>query len=87
VEKELSRAELFAQREKEQREFLGEDPRIEAMKKAFEKQGEEGFLDRALRGLQYVVAGEKLKKKVTRHSLKKLPRARWLVVKPWLTAR
>jgi hypothetical protein len=72
VEKELSRAELFAQREKEQKEFLGEDPRIEAMKKAFEKQGEEGFLDRALRGLQYVVAGEKIKKEGDTSQLEKI---------------
>jgi hypothetical protein len=72
VEKELSRAELFAQREKEQKDFLGEDPRIKAMKKALEKQGEEGFLDRALRGLQYVVAGEKIKKEGDTSQLEKI---------------
>jgi hypothetical protein len=72
AQKELSRAELFAQREKEQKEFLGEDPRIEAMKKALEKQGEEGFLDRAMRGLQYVVAGEKIKKEGDTSQLEKI---------------
>jgi hypothetical protein len=72
AQKELSRAELFAQREKEQKEFLGEDPRIEAMKKALEKQGEEGFLDRAMRGLQYVVAGEKIKQEGDTSQLEKI---------------
>ena len=42
------------------------------MKKAFEKQGEEGFLDRALRGLQYVVAGEKIKKEGDTSQLEKI---------------
>jgi len=58
---ELTRKELFEQRLKEQEEFLGEDPRIKAAQKALEKQGEEGFLDRAMRGLSYVLAGEKVK--------------------------
>ena len=58
---ELTRKELFEQRLKEQEEFLGEDPRIKAAQKALEKQGEEGFLDRAMRGLSYVLAGEKIK--------------------------
>jgi hypothetical protein len=72
VEKELSRAELFAQREKEQKDFLGEDPRIAKMQEALAKQGEEGFLDRALRGLQYVVAGEKIKKEGDTSQLEKI---------------
>jgi hypothetical protein len=72
VEKELSRAELFALREKEQKDFLGEDPRIAKMQEALAKQGEEGFLDRALRGLQYVVAGEKIKKEGDTSQLEKI---------------
>jgi hypothetical protein len=72
AQKELSRAELFALREKEQKEFLGEDPRIAKMQEALAKQGEEGFLDRALRGLQYVVAGEKIKKEGDTSQLEKI---------------
>ena len=60
---ELSRADLFKQRLKEQQELLGEDPRIKAMEKALAKQGEEGFMDRALRGLQMIGAGEKIRTK------------------------
>jgi len=54
-------ADLLAMRMKEEKEILGVDPRIDAMKKALEKQGEEGFMDRALRGLQMIGAGEKIR--------------------------
>ena len=44
-----------------QKEFIGEDPRIKESAALLKKQNEEGFLDRAMRGLSYVVAGAKVK--------------------------
>ncbi len=59
----LSMAEMLKQREAEQREFVGEDPRIKKMQELLKKQGEEPFLDRASRALQMIAAGEQLRTK------------------------
>jgi hypothetical protein len=59
----LSMAEMLKQREAEQKEFVGEDPRIKKMQEMLKKRGEEPFLDRASRALQMIAAGEQLRTK------------------------
>jgi hypothetical protein len=65
-------ADLLAARVKEEEGFLGTDPRIAKMKEALSKQGEEGGLDRAMRGLQYILAGEQIKQKGDTTQLEKI---------------
>ena len=71
AEKELSRAEMFNQRYKEMTDFLGEDPRVKRMQENLKKQSEEPFLDRMMRGLQLVAAGEQLKQEGKTDQLEK----------------
>lgn len=68
----LSIAERLAQREKEQKEFLGENPKIAKMQELLDKQDEDSFLDRALRSLQMVTAGEALRTKGDTSGLKEV---------------
>jgi len=64
-------AEQFKQREAEERALLGEDPRIKRMQENLKKQSEEPFLDRMMRGLQMVAAGEQLKQEGKTDQLEK----------------
>jgi hypothetical protein len=63
--------EMLEEERKRQEQFLGIDPRIAKTKEMLTKQGEEPFLDRMMRGLQYVAAGEQLKQQGKTEQLEK----------------
>lgn len=67
--------EMLEEERKRQQMFLGVDPRIAKTKEFLAKQGEEGFMDRALRGLQMVGAGEKIRTKGDFSELEKVNQA------------
>jgi hypothetical protein len=64
--------EMLEEERKRQEMFLGTDPRIAKTKELLGKQGQESGLDRAMRGLQYVVAGEKIKREGDTSQLEKI---------------
>jgi hypothetical protein len=61
AEQKTDMATLLAEREAQQKAFLGEDPSIKKMRESLAKQGEDTLLDRMLRGSQMVFAGEQLR--------------------------
>ena len=67
--------EMLEEERKRQQMFLGVDPRIAKTKEFLAKQGEEGFMDRALRGLQMIGAGEKIRTKGDFSELEKVNQA------------
>lgn len=70
-EPEVTQEMLEAER-KRQEQFLGIDPRIAKTKEMLTKQGEESGLDRMMRGLSYVLAGEKIKQEGDVSQLEKI---------------
>jgi len=74
-QQDMSVADLLAMRMREEEKFLGVDPRLAKMKEALAKQGEEGFMDRALRSLQMIGAGEKIRTKGDFSDLEKINQA------------
>jgi hypothetical protein len=68
----LTIAEMLKQREAEERAFVGENPKIAKMQELLDKQDEDSFLDRALRSLQMITAGEALRTKGDTSGLKEV---------------
>jgi hypothetical protein len=60
AEQKTDMATLLAEREAQQKAFIGEDPSIKKTRESLAKQGEDTLLNRMLRGSQMVVAGEQL---------------------------
>jgi hypothetical protein len=60
AEQKTDMATLLAEREAQQKAFIGEDPSIKKTRESLAKQGEDTLLDRILRGSQMVVAGQQL---------------------------
>jgi hypothetical protein len=61
AEQKTDMATLLAEREAQQKAFIGEDPSIKKMRESLAKQGEDTLLNRMLRGSQMVFAGEQLR--------------------------
>jgi hypothetical protein len=65
-------ATLLAEREAQQKAFIGEDPSIKKMRESLAKQGEDTLLNRMLRGSQMVFAGEQLRTRGDASGLEKV---------------
>jgi hypothetical protein len=72
VEQKTDMATLLAEREAQQKAFIGEDPSIKKMRESLAKQGEDTLLNRMLRGSQMVFAGEQLRTRGDASGLEKV---------------
>jgi hypothetical protein len=72
AEQKTDMATLLAEREAQQKAFIGEDPSIKKMRESLAKQGEDTLLNRMLRGSQMVFAGEQLRTRGDASGLEKV---------------